>query len=224
MKKIIVLWPTIRPDMFIQTVNDWIERSVYEDSIFYLPRVKDVNQAVTIGRACNGYRVYPSIGNKSVPSAMYAQCLTLNCDDDDIILNTQDDQYPPNKWDEIVREQFADHDGAVFFRDGIQEYPSPTCVMPCLTFKALKKLNRIIYHPDYEHLWPDTEYYYNCVELGIMKDVRQTRPDILFEHRHPCNGKRPADDVDALISSSEAADRATYERRMKLSLTERLKV
>ena len=154
---------------------------------------------------------------------MYSLCSRLACDDSDIIINAQDDYYPPYGWDEIILKEFEGFDGAVCFSDGIQVYPNPVCTMPCLTFSALKKLNRIIFHPEYRHLYCDNEYYANVKELGILKDVRQTNQTV-FEHRHYSVGKRKADAIDERINSEEAIDRATFERRMKLPLLERLKV
>ena len=224
MKKIFVLWPTVRPAMFIQTVNDWIERSVNEHNIYYLPRVTDNVQANEINMCfkmrCN---VFPSVGNTSLSSTLYGQCLGMDCEDTDIILVAQDDLYPPNSWDEIVLKEFEDHDGAVFFNDGIQVYPADVCVMPCLTFKALKMLNMIIYHPDYKHLYPDREYYHNCIDLGILKDVRETNTAV-FEHRHYSNGKRTRDSIDDRATLNEAEDLKTFDRRMLMPVAERMKV
>jgi hypothetical protein len=220
--KIFILWPTVRPDVFNNAVKLWLDRAVWpmEGKIFV--DVKDRLQARKIIDKY-GMAFKYSMMNTSLPKSLTFLTTHIYCDDKDIIVNAQDDYYPPYRWDEIIMKEFEDFDGAVCFNDGIQVYPNPVCTMPCLTFSALKKLNRIIFHPEYMHLYCDNEYYANVKQLGILKDVRQTNPTV-FEHRHYSTGKRQADVIDERINSAEITDRATYERRMKLPLSERLKV
>jgi hypothetical protein len=208
--------------MFCENLINWKLRAVEPDRIRWITRVKNVEQAGFIYNLFS--KVTVEVGNESLPKALLLMTKTLHyfLDNDAIILAAQDDQDCPHRWDEIVRKEFEGHDGAVFFNDGIQKPPSEANVMPCLTFGALKKLNRIIYHPDYRHLYCDNEFCRNCTELGLMKDVRLTNPAV-FQHNHYSKGGRKMDAVDARIAGDMEADRLTFERRMKLPLSERLK-
>jgi hypothetical protein len=159
---------------------------------------------------------------KGITASLYELTSTLECQDNDIIIVASDDFYPPNHWDTIIKEQFVDFDGAVIFWDGIQ-VDTPMVTLPIMTFNTLKKLNRKIYHPDYKHQFSDIELYLNLKEMNLIKDLRIIRKDILFEHRHHHVKKREMDDVDKYIESVWSEDRATIDRRMQLSLEERLK-
>jgi hypothetical protein len=222
MNKIIILWATIRPQMFLDVLKIWKENKSNNNNIEIYVQCKDQSQADEISK--KQYIVdHIFIGNIGLPASLTYLCNKIEETDNAIIINIQDDLYPPPHWDKIISDEFKNYSGAVVFKDSIQPSDVPICVFPCLTYGALKKLNGIIFHPDYQHSFCDLEYYQNIRELGILKDVRRTNP-VIFEHRHYCNGKRPADSVDQWIKDVYERDRATYDRRMRMPLAERLKI
>jgi hypothetical protein len=220
-----MLWPTIRAEMFVSTFSIWKARAANIWNVRVSAMVKDEEQVKCLLR--NTPMVMATPGNTSLPKALYQMCndtvILSKAKDDDIVCVPQDDLFPPQQWDKIILDEFKDFDGAICFNDGIQQYPVPVCTFPCLTVAALKKLNRIIFHPVYRHLYCDQEYFLNCKELGIMKDLRQTNLT-LFEHRHHCIKARPADAIDEKISNNEGIDRNMFKARMTLPIAERLTV
>jgi hypothetical protein len=221
-KQIFILWPTIRPAMFIKAVKKWFDRSTYMDySIF--AAVGNKKQADEIANVY-GKMVNLFIAPPGMCAALHGLCSSLGFrNESDIVMVGYDDIVPPYGWDEIILKEFDNFNGAVLFNDGLQKWPAPLFCQPCLSVAALKRLNGIIFHPAYNHLYPDNELYANCKELGMLKDVRQTNKAI-FEHVHHSIGKRTSDYVDVHITSVEAVDRATWERRQRMTLEERLKV
>jgi hypothetical protein len=215
-----LLWPTIRPDMFNTCFQYW-KSSADNPNLFKTKVIvntqeqandiihKDLDISISTSQV------------KGITASLYELTSKLDCQSNDIIIVASDDFYPPTHWDTIIKEQFIDFDGAVIFWDGNQR-DTPMVTLPIMTFNTLKRLNRKIYHPDYKHQFSDVELYFNLNEMGLIKDLRIARNDILFEHRHYHLGKRKMDSVDQYIESVWSEDRVTIDRRMKLSLAERL--
>lgn len=219
---IYLLWPTVRPDMFNSCFQCWKDAAQGADSFLTKVIVNTSEQAAAITHTGIDIQVYTGQA-RGVTGALYELTSKLECvSDSDVLIVASDDFYPPKDWDKIVQEQFIDFDGAVVFWDGIQRV-SDMMTLPVMTFNTLKKLNRKIYHPDYKHQFSDVEVFHNLRELGLIKDVRVSREDILFEHRHHHIHKRESDAVDSYITEVWSQDHATIIRRMQMSLEERLK-
>ena len=213
-----LLWPTIRPDIFSITVQDWLKKATNSSRIKVVPIVNSQDHAKTLNNV-----IVTNPSEPGVTKALYSVTQNYEANDKDIIIVASDDFFPPSNWDSILLEEFSNFDGLLVFFDGIQD-SSSLVTIPILTFSALKKMNRIIYHPSYKHLWADVECYCNANELGILKDLRREKRHIIFEHRHYSIGKRSSDQVDAYANRFESTDRINYNKRIQLSLTERLKV
>jgi hypothetical protein len=150
------------------------------------------------------------------------------CEDRDIVIFASDDFLPPNYFDEYLIKKFESKSGVLMVRDGYQMPDSrnmlyPVVTIPIMTYDALLKLNRIIYHPAYNHMFSDAELYLNSKELGLLIDDRMT-DTTTFEHHHYVTGKRQADKNDSAYILKWRDDEITWNRRKNLPLEERIKV
>ena len=143
--------------------------------------------------------------------------------DDDIIVIVMDDLYPPDHWDTKLKEHLRNETAVLLVNDGIHKLTDENAPLPILTGSAFNRLNRIIFNPVYYHLWSDTEFYNNAKELKLIKDIRQTHKEIVFEHRHFSVGKRGYDKVDVAWHKFAKQDFNMFKLRMKLPVTVRIK-
>ncbi len=215
MKKIILLWPTARPQVMRQTHLIWHNRAVVKPDILIAvntpeqqSQLLDFGNVLVVGDNRKG-PAYPTFVLGKEVDAKHG----------DILILVSDDFYPPDHWDEYLRSAFESYSGSILVNDGHQFGGCMT--IPIMDYACLLKLNRIIYHSDYNWQYADTELFLNLSEMGLLRDLRLTSP--VFEHRHWANGKRVLDEVDVPGARMRDYDILTWERRSKLSLIERLK-
>jgi hypothetical protein len=229
MMNIYILWATVRPEMFYDTYNHWKSNCSNIDNIFLKVAVANDNQKQQIDNYnINNCEVFiADNGVKGVCYPSYYLTSNLYVNDNDIIILSSDDFFAPANWDMYLYEQFKDFDGCLFVNDG---YQNPQVInyrtsitIPIMTFNCLKLLNKAIYHPSYSHMFGDTELYFNVRDLGLLKDNR-INDNTLFEHRHFCVGKREKDSNDDDYVKSWTKDEDNYNKRMKLSVYDRIKI
>lgn len=213
-----LLWPTIRPDVMKSTWRHWMDHAARPDDI----RLKI---AVNTQDHRDALREFPDalvLGDdrRGASAAAYALFKALEADPRDIVVFGADDIFAPPGWDEWLRSQFADYDGAIVVNDGGQYGPCVT--QPILTFACVLRMNRAVIHPAYRHFYADAELYANLSEMGALRDLRATSP--LFEHRNWAWGKREKDAYDTANTDAWGRDCENYEARMRMPLAERLKV
>jgi hypothetical protein len=167
--------------------------------------------------------------NLGVCKPIYEITKDLQGDDSDILIGIFDDVNCIPQWDEFLLSKFENYSGALLINDGIQ-IPDENAVliaitMPVMDLATLKKLNRVIYHPEYKHYFADNEIHINLMDLGLLKDIR-FEDSTVFQHEHySIVHKRKLDEVDnEIISQCGNYDRAVFEKRMKLPLDKRLEV
>jgi hypothetical protein len=151
-----------------------------------------------------------------------------NCHNKDIVILASDDFLPPKNFDDYLISKFENRSGVLMCRDGYQLPDSsnmmyPAITIPIMTYDSLLKLNRIIYHTDYNHMFSDCELYYNSRDLGILIDDRLTDTTI-FEHHHYAANKRNPDQMDLNYNSKFKDDQKVFEYRKKLPIEERVKI
>jgi hypothetical protein len=152
----------------------------------------------------------------------------LNCkDDSDIIVFASDDFLPPDNWDTYLVNKFNGVDGCLFVPDGYQLEDSSNMIDPCITiplmtYGCLKMLNKVIYHPAYNHMFSDNELYLNCKELGML--INGYHDNIQFLHVHHSAKLRNPDVMDQQYHNKWQSDQETWNKRKLLPLEERLKV
>jgi hypothetical protein len=224
---IYILWCTIRPAQFREFHKVWIEKAIDKDDIKTLVAVNWEEHK----QALEDYPVDVTvIGTDRIgvcyPSYMLSS--NLNCENDsDIIVFASDDFLPPDGWDEYLKNKFEGRDGCLFVPDGYQLEDSSNMIAPCITIPlmtwgCLKKLNRVIYHPAYNHMFSDNELYLNCKELGML--INGYGDGIQFLHVHHSAGLRQVDVADRHYHAKWASDQNTWNTRKNWTLEERLKV
>jgi hypothetical protein len=228
MRRIINSWATIRPKMFTSTYKKWERNADHSAEIITNAGVnteEQKNEILELNKNRIGLNVF-ALGEdiKGVPTANYKLLQAFEFQDDDIIVIGADDFECPNHWDSIILDCFKNFDGCIIFNDGNPEIQKPIITIPILTGRLLHKMNKIVYHPAYRHNYADNEFFANVSTLGEVVDLRLTKPNIIFEHRHWIFNKRPRDNADQFAVTHVDQDKATWEARSQLPIEERLKV
>lgn len=222
MRKIILLWPTVRPQIMRETYINWMTNSTTDPSEYPIETHIAVNTEEQKNQLTPWFRNITVIGENQRGPCWATYCLTkdLNCEENPILVLVSDDFFPPRGWDEYLQKEFKDYDGAIHVNDGYMH----TCVMtiPIMTYNCLQKLNRIIYHPAYKWQYSDSELYYNLLGLGLVKEVMS--PDVIFMHKHYSHGYRAQDENDVYGNNMSSIDAETFKHRMKLPVADRLRV
>jgi hypothetical protein len=224
---IYILWCTIRPKQFIKFHEEWIKKAKnpsnivtkvavnweqHKSELSNYPVEVEVVQTNRIG-VC-----YPS----------YQLSSKLECENDsDIVVFASDDFLPPDNWDLYLEKKFEGVDGCLFVPDGYQLEDSSNMIDPCITiplmtYGCLKKLNKTIYHPAYNHMFSDNELHLNCKELGML--INGYHDGIQFLHVHHSAGLRGVDEADRHYHAKWQEDKERWNMRKNLPLGERLKV
>ena len=222
-----ILWPTIRPKMMMETYAHWLHQADDPKSIEVMIAVNTKEEVLQLDNLLtNGKLTIIVVGSRRRGAcyAVYKLGQHVQGDPDDIIILASDDFYPSQGWDTAIKKQMEGWDGALLVADRMQEkMPNPNVMtIPIMRMSCLLKLNRILNHPLY-HCWAaDNELYMNLNAMGLIKNVRKGQGRIMIEHHHWKNGKREADEHDRYAQSQCSHDRATWKRRMKMPLKQRL--
>jgi hypothetical protein len=216
-QKIYLLWSTVRPHNFKETHHKWIESAQSKHKII-TKVVVDTEEEKEI---LEGYDVV--VSNSPRPGICYPITLLtrkLVAKDNDIIVLASDDFFSPLGWDTFIVKQLHGECAVLIVDDGFM-WKKCCVAIPIMTYSALLKLNKIIYHPAYYHFCSDDELYDNAAQLGILKDLRCSE-HMIFEHQHYTIGKREEDQYDRVVKDKSRADYETYCIRKNLPLTKRL--
>jgi len=223
---IYILWCTIRPKQFIKFHEEWIRRSNNPSNIItkvavnwdqHKKELKDYPVEVEVFETKQIGVCYPS----------YKLSSKLECEkDSDIVVFASDDFLPPNDWDTYLVNKFEGKDGCLFVPDGYQLEDSSNMIDPCITiplmtYGCLKKLNKIIYHPAYNHMFSDNELHLNCKEMDML--INCYNDGIQFLHVHHSAGLRNVDQADQQYHAKWKSDQELWNKRKLLPLGERLK-
>jgi hypothetical protein len=220
---IYLLCSTIRPKVFRSTHAEWVAKAHHPsnfrtklvvDSRYDLEELSDFDCTLYTGETTG----------LTKPLTLLTQSLT-DLNDTDIIVVMSDDFFPPKNWDLFLIEQFKDFDGALSVYDGgPKEVQNTIITIPIMAYSCLKKLNGIVYHPAYNHMFSDNELFDNLIELNALKWTDKA-PEHTFEHRHWTRGSRKRDSHDDVLGGCKVwnQDQSTYLSRKKLPLIEKLK-
>jgi hypothetical protein len=149
-------------------------------------------------------------------------------EDSDIVVFASDDFLPPKSWDSYLINKLKDKDGSLIVRDGYQlpdfsNMLHPCITIPIMTYSCLLKLNKIIYNPNYYHLFSDSELYLNLKDLNLIIDDREN-DQTTFEHYHHSSGKRSSDDADKSYYIKWKEDESMWNKRRLLPVKDRIKI
>jgi len=236
--RIHILWCTIRPAQFKSAHSEWIKRADNKENIYTYTAVNWGEHATELSNYldCKNKDYIITLNTNKIgvcyPSYQLSSNLGIKmgkCDDNDIVIFASDDFMVPQGWDTYLISKLNDKgDVALFVQDGYQLPDSsnmlhPAITIPIMTYGCLKKLNMIIYHPAYNHMFSDVELYDNLKDLNLLYDDRMN-DNTIFEHLHYAAGKRPADQADQAYNSKWGEDDLTWQKRKLMSVEDRLKL
>jgi len=228
-----ILWCTLRPAQFQTMHTEWIKRADNTSNIKtyvavnwkeHADSIKDYLKddfLITLNTQKIGV-CYPSY---QLSSNLGIEMGTAK--DDDIVIFASDDFMAPQGWDTYLIEKMKNKgDVGLMVRDGYQLPDSsnmlhPVITIPIMTYGCLKKLNMVIYHPAYNHMFSDGELYDNLKDLNLLYDDR-LNDTTTFEHLHYAAGKRNADGADQAYNAKWKDDELTASKRKLMSVEERL--
>ena len=230
-----ILWCTLRPEQFKSAHTEWIKRSDNPENIQtyvavnwqqHADDLKDYlksNFLITLNTNRIGV-CYPSYQLSSKLGSEMGKC-----ENDDIVVFASDDFMAPKSWDTYLINKLKDRgDCGLMVRDGYQLPDSsnrlhPVITIPIMTLGCLQKMNGVIYHPAYNHMFSDCELYNTLNDLGLLYDDR-LNDETTFEHHHYAAGKRQADNADRAYNMKWKDDELTWNQRKLMAVEERIKV
>lgn len=230
-----ILWATIRPQQFKEMHSEWIKRADNPENIQTYVAVNWVEHANELRDylkknyliTLNTNRIgvcYPSYQLSSNLGVKMGQCK-----EDDIVILASDDFMAPEGWDSyLVNKLEGKGDVCLMCLDGYQLPDSsnmlhPAITIPIMTYGCLKKLNMIIYHPAYSHMFSDCELYNTVKDLNMLYDDRMN-DNTIFEHLHYAAGKRKADSADQAYNAKWKEDEITWNQRKLMPVEKRILV
>lgn len=225
-----LLWCTIRTGNFSNVHKIWFDRTTQKDLVKCHVLVSTQNEANflkqyfdTIKQNSRIEVFQPPYPGVCLPS--YKLSSTLEFKSDDIIIFGSDDFTPPQNWDEYLIGKLTGKDGVLMVRDGYQLPDSsnmlhPAITIPIMTGLALDKMNKVIYHPAYHHMFSDCELYNTSKELDLLIDDRM-KDSTIFEHHHHASGKRRPDQFDQSYYAKWKDDEITWNQRKLMPVEQR---
>jgi len=216
-----ILWPSIRPKLMKEAYKEWVDKAVDPEDITIKIAVDTEQQRKELAE----FDDVIVIGEGRAGAARPVHELTkrIQADPDDIIILASDDFRPTNNWDKWIKDRFQEFScGALVVNDGHQK-EKHMMTLPIMSMKCLDRINRIIYHPSYFHMWSDCEVYENLHELGLLRDVRKSHGNIVFPHKHYHWKGRKKDKYDKRAESFSKGDKVNFDLRMQLPVAERIK-
>jgi hypothetical protein len=230
-----ILWCTLRPTQFKSAHSEWIKRSDNPENIQTYVAVNWKEHADQLRDYLNKNYIITVNTNKigvCYPSYQLSSNLGIKmgvAKDDDIVVFASDDFMAPQGWDTYINNKLEGKgDVCLMCRDGYQLPDSSNMLhasitIPIMTYGCLRKMNGIIYHPAYNHMFSDSELYNNLKDLGMLYDDR-LNDDTIFEHLHYVAGKRNYDDADKAYNVKWAEDEITWNKRKLLPVEKRLEI
>jgi hypothetical protein len=230
-----ILWATIRPEQFKNAHSEWIRRSEAPENIQTYVAVNWEQHATELKDYLKNNFLITLNTNKigvCYPSYQLSSNLGIkmgSCKDDDIVVFASDDFMAPEGWDTyLINKLNGKGDVCLMVRDGYQLPDSsnmlyPAITIPIMTYGCLRKMNGIIYHPAYNHMFSDVELYFNVKELNLLYDDR-LNDETTFEHLHYAAGKRQPDGADQAYNQKWKEDEITWNIRKLLPVEKRIEI
>ena len=212
---IYLLWCTCRPNKFKDYHRVWMERAVHPEDVYTRVAVDSISDYNEVEEYNAIIVKNPDFG---IVHPLNCLCEKLKAQPDDIIVVPSDDFLAPDHWDMYLKEQFIEFSGVLKVNDGSMK---DIISIPVMTYEAFEKMNRVIYHPAYQHMYSDKELERNARDLGILKEADHTHPE--FRHHHYIHSTRHKDEFDERVNSDFGKYKELYEKRAKMPVEERLK-
>lgn len=192
-----------RPKEALTTSAAWLSRaynSLYIEYILSLdtsdPRLNDYHDALRKQSIVNDNRSAIQAINKAAEKAT-----------GDLLIVISDDFSCEQDWDvKLLDALHGKEDFIVKTPDG---YQKTLITLPIMDRKYYERFG-YIYHPDYKHLWCDTEMTVVGHMLGRVIDV-----DVLFEHMHHSLGKSKKDKISEKNDATWQQGKRVFHERLK---------
>ncbi len=230
-----ILWCTLRPAQFISMHKEWINRADNPENIQTYVAVNWQEHANELREYLKkNYLITLNTNRIGVcyPSYELSKNLGIkmgNCKDDDVVIFASDDFMAPKGWDTyLINKLSGKGDVGLMVRDGYQLPDSSNMLhaaitIPIMTYGCLKKMNMIIYHPAYNHMFSDCELYNTLKDMNMLYDDR-LNDETIFEHHHYAAGKRNVDQADQAYNAKWKEDELTWNKRKIMPVEERILV
>lgn len=215
--------------MFKENYSKWVESAKDFSKVDVYVAVNTDEQKEEILKDFPNISIITIGDNLGVCKPIYEITKDLEGNDCDIVIGFFDDVSCIPNWDVFLLKYYENFSGALLINDGVQVPDEKSRLiaisMPVMDMATLKKLNKIIFHPEYKHYFADNEVYFNLKELDLLWDIR-VEDSTTFQHEHYwIINKRKLDAIDQqIIDNCGNFDRSIYEKRMKLPLEKRLEV
>jgi len=138
----------------------------------------------------------------------------------DVLIVVSDDFVPPNNWAKALESVIKPLQPIIYYKSDFAVHVNDGCgdlaTLPILSAARYRRF-KYVCHPSYQSLFSDTEFTMRAKLDGVLIDARH----ILFEHMHPVNRKRPADEVDAQHASQVRWDegKIIYNHRLAIGFS-----
>ena len=230
-----ILWATIRPQQFKEMHSEWIKRADNPSNIQTYVAVNWEQHATELKDYLKNNFLITLNTNKigvCYPSYQLSSNLGIKmgkCEDSDIVIFASDDFMAPQGWDTYLKNKLEGKgDVGLMCLDGYQLPDSSNMLhaaitIPIMTYGCLRKMNGIIYHPSYNHMFSDCELYNNLKDLNLLYDDR-LNDETVFEHLHYAAGKRNADQADQAYNAKWGEDDLTWQKRKMMPVEKRIEI
>lgn len=128
----------------------------------------------------------------------------------DIIVLLSDDFDCPENWDQKILDAFSKVYGMGFLLKTFDSTQNWIVTLPIMD-KFYYKSKGYIYHPDYTHMFCDTD----MTHVAELEDKLIVRNDLVFIHRHYSTGSCEKDLVNERADSTWKQGQDVYLRRVK---------
>jgi len=224
-KKIHLLWATIRANDFDEKYGVWVDKCVHKENIIPYVVVDTEEDKAKIKSIAPEHIIVSKPPRKGVCYPSYIASSSVTSDNpSDIVIYGSDDFVPMDEWDIALYKEFMYYDGSLLVNDTIPPVDKDFMTIPIMTYKTLEDLNKVIYHPVYAHCYSDNELLLNLQDMGAVRDLRATKPEICFKHEHFINGEREFDAHDTTNTVTYHTGKNIWTIRQQMTLEERLKV
>lgn len=200
--KISIIHPSrSRPAKSYQTTTRWTENASNEIEAELLVSVDEDDPELT------WYEGYPNLIINKNRSAVDAINNTAKVSTGDILIVVSDDTEPVQDWDKKLLDAVKGKtDWILKTQDGIQPW---IITMPIMDRTYYNRFG-YIYHPDYLHMFCDTE-------LTCVADItgRKLTSDLLFQHKHYSVTKEQPDAINKKADATWAQGEKLFLERYK---------
>lgn len=219
MYKILVKYPTkSRPDLFLKTLSEYIQRAVNNHAIQYLVSIDEDDVSMTEEVIEKAKALHQNVVVYKGQSKNKIQACNADIEKakhwDICLLISDDMQVGAYAWDDRIRKDmnqfFPDTDGCLWYHDGAQKH---ICTLSCVGRNYFGRFG-YLYHPSYKSFFCDNEFTDIALKLGKMRFFQTC----LIRHQHPAWVGHVQED--ALYKNNNqywAADEANYKKRMAVS-------